>query len=76
MQQLARLEEQEGAWAARAMTPTWCATKREMVTATRAMVTTATRAMVTGTATAWAMATAMRLVGNEDGNSKEDGNGE
>jgi hypothetical protein len=47
-----------------------------MVTAIRAMATTATRAMALTTATTWPMAMAMRLVGNEDGNHKKDGDDE
>jgi hypothetical protein len=76
MQQPARLEGQEGAKAARAMSSAWCVTKRAMVTATKAMVMTVTRAMATATVLTWAMATAMRLGGEEEGDGKEDCNGE
>jgi hypothetical protein len=72
MQQPARLEGQEGARAARAMASAWCATERAAVIATRAMAMTATSAIAMAMV---AMATAMWLVGDKDGDDKEDDNG-
>jgi hypothetical protein len=51
----------------------WRATKRAIVTATRAM-TTMTRAMAMAMTIRWAMAKAMWLASDKDGNGKGDSN--